>query len=375
MKKRADGRYCKQILMGYNPDGTRKMKNIYGKTIKEVEKKELEIKSQLASETYIENDKITVCDWAREWLNTYKANVEYNTAFMYQNSIEKHIIPMIGSIPISQLKTIQIQKMLNQIVEQGKTRTADVCRLTIKQIVKCAYQEQLINRDITIGLQSIKKNDEEKGVLTEGEIMAIEGASLSTKQRLFVELLWLTGVRKGEALALTLADIDLKNKKVSINKSIYFEGNSAKVKEPKSKAGNRIIPIPDRLYSILNAYIQTINTFCLFPMANGEYMSKQAFRLFWDSIIKQTIDSAKRLNASDGNSNIYCMDGQIKIDFTPHTFRHTYATNLYYAGVDVKTAQYLMGHSSINITLKTYTHLDSKKTDAAIEKINQYFAG
>lgn len=374
MKKRADGRYCKNICVGYRPDGKRKFRTIYGKTIKEVEKKEIEIKSQLLADSYIDNDKLTVGSWASEWFETYKANLEYNTVFMYQNAIEKHIIPMIGNIPISQLKTIQIQKMLNQIVEQGKIRTADVCRLTIKQIVKCAYQEQLINRDITIGLQPIKKQEKEKKVLTKGEIIAIEGADLSKKERLFVELLWFTGIRKGEALALTISDIDLKNKKIIINKSVYFEGNTPKTKAPKSKAGNRKVPIPDRLYSILQGYIRIANTFCLFPMTNGEYMSKQSFRVFWDNIIKKTLAIANEINSETGaDKNIYPMGDKIEISFTPHTFRHTYATNLYYAGVDVKTAQYLMGHSSINVTLKIYTHLDSKKTDGAIEKINQYF--
>ena len=75
MKKRADGRYCKNVLVGYHPDGKRKFRTIYGKTIKEVEKKEVEIKSQLSNNSYIENDKITVGEWAQEWFETYKTNL------------------------------------------------------------------------------------------------------------------------------------------------------------------------------------------------------------------------------------------------------------------------------------------------------------
>ena len=54
-------------------------------------------------------------------------------------------------------------------------------------------------------------------------------------------------------------------------------------------------------------------------------------------------------------------------------FRHTYATNLYYAGIDVKTAQRLLGHSSIQITLDIYTHLDNQQISASINKINDFF--
>ena len=61
------------------------------------------------------------------------------------------------------------------------------------------------------------------------------------------------------------------------------------------------------------------------------------------------------------------------IAFTPYTFRHTYATNLYYAGIDIKRCQYLLGHSSIEMTLKIYTHLDNKNNDGYFGKINNYF--
>ena len=54
-------------------------------------------------------------------------------------------------------------------------------------------------------------------------------------------------------------------------------------------------------------------------------------------------------------------------------FRHTYATNLYYAGVDIKTAQYYLGHASLNVTLEIYTHLQKEKAEVSeVEKINNY---
>lgn len=105
-----------------------------------------------------------------------------------------------------------------------------------------------------------------------------------------------------------------------------------------------------------------------------QLMSKQSFRVFWNHIIEKTKQSAEKLYRQETENNIHPIRREMDIDFTPHTFRHTYATNLYYAGVDVKTAQYLMGHSSVDITLKIYTHLDAEKTDMAIDKINQYFA-
>jgi integrase len=59
-------------------------------------------------------------------------------------------------------------------------------------------------------------------------------------------------------------------------------------------------------------------------------------------------------------------------NITPHMFRHTYATILYNAGVDIKSAQRFLGHSDINVTLKIYTHLSTKKEQEAIDSLNKH---
>ena len=106
-------------------------------------------------------------------------------------------------------------------------------------------------------------------------------------------------------------------------------------------------------------------------MKSREILSRSSFRKMWESIIKKTKETAERLSSEKHQ----CISEYINktISFTPHTFRHTYATNLYYAGIDIKRCQYLLGHSSIEMTLKVYTHLDNKNDDGSVDKINQYF--
>ena len=103
MKKRADGRYCKQVLIGYQPDGRKKYKNIYGLTIKEVEKKERELRCKIEQGRYIENQNITIAEWAKEWLNTYKTDVEYKFTSKYNSKINKSIVREIFIINITQV--------------------------------------------------------------------------------------------------------------------------------------------------------------------------------------------------------------------------------------------------------------------------------
>jgi site-specific recombinase XerD len=63
----------------------------------------------------------------------------------------------------------------------------------------------------------------------------------------------------------------------------------------------------------------------------------------------------------------------MKFYVTPHILRHTFITELYYAGVDLKTAQYLAGHSDIKTTLKIYTHLDNEKLKSTSDKMKSYY--
>ena len=77
----------------------------------------------------------------------------------------------------------------------------------------------------------------------------------------------------------------------------------------------------------------------------------------------------------DDFKKVYVRDiSEVKSDITPHIFRHTYATMLYNAGVDIKTAQYLLGHATIQMTLDIYTHLQEGKEKVAIEKLNTLLA-
>ncbi len=113
--------------------------------------------------------------------------------------------------------------------------------------------------------------------------------------------------------------------------------------------------MPNNLVKELGIYIQTLKTEILFPMDNGKYMTKSSFRKFWDKII-------------------ICINEQMeeKTDITPHTFRHTYATNLYRSGIDFKKAQYFLGHSSLQMTMEVYTHLDKQQLTDEIDKLNDY---
>lgn len=377
-KKRPDGRYATSAIIGYDENGKPKRKTIYGRTIMELDKKVADFKSLQNKGIVIDDGGLTVQQWSEKWLELYKADKAYNTYMMYKRTVDNHITPNLGSIRLSALKKHQIQELLNNIVQNGHLRTAELVKLTLHQIIQQAIIEEYVYKDVTVGLSLPKAQKAEKRALTDAEKALIQNADLNPKERAFIDLLYYTGIRRGEALALMVSDIDFVNRKISINKNLVMKETLSEVKlSPKTKSGNRQIPMPDKLFQSLKNYMAHTSNIYLFTMQSGEFMTKSAFRRFWDNILDKMNIAAggNKYKRKDTLKN--CSIKPIRLiakDITPHMFRHTYATNLYYAGIDIKTAQTLLGHSSIQMTMDIYTHLDENKIIDAGEKLNEFFS-
>ncbi len=352
-KKRADGRYSASVVVGYHDNGKPKRKYFYTKTVKELENQLAEFKS-LQNKGLIFDDKgLTVEVWSDRWLKLYKSTKAFNTQQTYTDMLNRYILPCIGDVRLSQLKKCMVQELLNNIISKGCYRSAEMTLLTIRQMITAAIEEQYIYVDVTKGIKLPKKPYKEKRVLTDAEYDRLQTAALSPKQRLFVDILLYTGLRRGEALALRHSDIDIENKVLSVNKTVVFKDNDAEIKPtPKSTSGIRSIPIPDILLQSINENIGQCGADYIFTMEKADgLVTKSSYNKLWKSIVHAA---------------------ELPMGVSAHTLRHNYATKLYYAGVDIKTAQMLMGHSSIQITLDIYTHLSSD-TSAAAEKINNIF--
>ena len=247
-EKRPDGRYGKQAFVGYKPNGNRIMKTVYGKTIKEVEKKEREIRNMIDSGIQVtQSYRILLKDWARQWLKTYKAGVEYNTYRMYESAIEIHIIPALGAVEIPDLKTIQMQQFINELMQQGLERTAQICQLTLKQMIGQAVSERIIPYNMCDGLQLIRIKRSEKRTLTDFEKESIHKANLTQRERVFIDIMHYAVLRRGEALGLRVTDVNLKAGTITVDKSLCFIEYTASIKTPKTKASYRTIPMPEIL--------------------------------------------------------------------------------------------------------------------------------
>lgn len=186
------------------------------------------------------------------------------------------------------------------------------------------------------------------------------------------------GLRQGEALALEWDDIDLLNKKLAVTKSLERISSNRYEVTPHTKNGkDRYIPIPDKIVDFLRPKKEDslFNFVC--PKTDGKIQTLSSYDQMWNSYQNEInyrcyCDKQKKLNMPIKSKFSPTGIPQTIQRFTAHQLRHTYCTMLYFAGVDVLTASKLMGHSSVEITLRIYTHLDEKYKSYNISKFNNY---
>lgn len=364
-KKRSDGRYATTVMIGYKENGKPNNAFLSAKTEKELRNKVVELKMKMKNGELIKNSDTLLRDYADSWMETYKSSAGINTRAMYKNSIEKHIKPELGHLPIGKIVRSDIQKLIND--NQDHPRTCEIIRLTLVQILNSAIDDKLLNENAAKKVTLPKRNKAKKRALTEVEKEAIKRADFTQTERAIVMLLFYFGLRRGEALALTKSDINLKKNVLNVSKAVIFDSNKPIVKVgAKSDAGNREIPIPDSVRPFLMDFLKSVGTFYLFPGKNTDTLSKTQYVKMWERIVKKMNDAV----TSEKEKLIHA---EPITGLTAHIFRHNYCTMLYYSGISQKKAVELMGHSDIKMIMEVYAHLDEEK-EAVQEKLNHAIA-
>ncbi len=355
-RKRKDGRYARQITIGIQPNGKPKKKTIYGKTIKELEKKEREYLNLRDKGITTTSDNITVDTLIEIWKKKKKLSVSDETYRGIERDMRK-LSRAIGSMKVKDVKLFHIENLIEGLCETLSAASTQLVLIKIKELFRYALEKDMIYRNPAEFAVGPKPEESHKRMLTETEKYVIEKADLDEKERFFVSMLRYTGMRKGEILALDRADIDLSAKTIAVYKTLSDGRGKPYIKDhTKTSAGTRTIPILEPLFPIVDLYCKN-RIGMLIPSAAGRLMCSNSMYVMWKRILK------KFASANNGV--------ELASDITPHIFRHTFASELYDAGIDLKRAQYILGHKNIKTTLEIYTHFDKSKLKA--DEMNRYY--
>jgi integrase len=326
-------------------------------------------KRAIAKKAYEEGriiyDKNTlVKDWIDKWLVTYKEpNVNPDWYKRLKGICKNYIIPKIGLYKVTEVKPIQLTEIINSNMKSKSFN--DKLYDTLCQIFQEAYKNSMILSDITKSVQRSNAKYKHRRSITDTERKYLLQVIEKHPGKNFVLLMLYAGLRPGEVCALQWKDIDFKNKTITINKALKSDGVIRP--EPKSDAGNRVIPLPDKLIEGIDASLKSpFEPVCV--TAAGTRYNKQSFKRMWNGI-------RYNMNIAMGCKTYrnHLLDPKpLSDDFYLYCLRHTYCTDLQSAGVPINVARELMGHNSIEMTSKIYTHHSDDSIADALEKINNY---
>ena len=324
MKKRADGRYVRSVTI----NGKRKMFYSSESTEKKAER---DIARQMFNYTEKSEQDKTFKEVAEEWNGDYREKISDINYNKNTRAAYNRIIKYFGDKKLlSQVDAREINTFVGYLVG---------LRYYKKTI---AGHKSILNMIFTYAIcQGYTDNNPVKNIRLPNNLPRKEREMPSPEEIKVVDkhyvgfdflpyFLLYTGLRISEALALTYEDIDFKNKTISITKHLLHNGNKPIIEnKTKTRSSKRYIILLDRVFEKLSCK----KTGLIFCNDDGSPLTKGQLRKRWEKYQKK-----------------------YNITFTAHQLRHAYATMLFEAGIDLKDAQELMGHSDINLTRQIYPH-------------------
>lgn len=303
------------------------------------------------------------------WIEQYKPTVRESTYLRVKFLFDKNISNLFGNKKIQSYNIAYCQEAINKWKEQYSTYKALKCYTSA--VFDYAKKMNLIKenpmKEVTFSKGERKQKKTKLKYFEKEELQDFLECCQKDKFPITYSLfrvLAFTGIRKGEALALTWDDVDFFNKTLEINKTITRNSDNKFISTPpKTNTSIRKISLDDETLNILKAWKTQQKRYLL---AHGQHAKTK----------NQIIFSSKNNNYIDiTRPNIIlsriCKEHNFN-DITIHGFRHTHCSLLFEAGLSIKEVQERLGHSDIHTTMNIYTHVTKKQKEMSADKFAAY---
>lgn len=352
--KRKDGRWEARYIKGRAPEGKAIYGSVYAKSYSEVKQKQKDVIDSLSKKTCsILFPAKTLESVIKEFLTEHRFHVKTSTYARYIEITDKHLIPDLGSISISDFTQDVGNNYVQRLLSDGKFKGVGLAPKTIKDIISVLklvlkYAEDKNYRSPTPIVFSLPKADHSQiQIFSQSQIKCLEALVCSTSDtyKFGVYLCMYTGLRLGEICALQWKDVDCINSTISVNKTILRVKNVSNtarkktellINSPKTPSSRRLIPLPESLSRMLKNLKEECSA------------SENAYVLTGASNFIEPRNYYRRYKCYLRSCNLE--------NFNFHALRHTFATRCIEAGVDPKVLSEILGHASVRITLDRYVH-------------------
>lgn len=375
--------------------GETKRKKITGSTQKEVAAAGKKFLKSIEDGLLPEANKITLWDWVDRWLTDYiKPNVRIKSYEKYETTLRCYIKPTLGTVIITKLKSPDIQRVLNELLVSGGAKGKGVSSTTVR--ITRRYLIMSLDKAVKVGMisRNVAKETDPPRLVTkeitpltavqaelliktakEGEYMyhgvkqrqkpTVGRQYLKVMAAMAVELALGTGMRLGECFGLKWDDIDFERNSVSVQRALVTSATKGMIfEEPKTKSSKRKIPVTEKLIKALERYRKEQQWFA--HLLGDKFNNIE--NLVLTNWFGTPMDTVNFTNAHFKRMIAYA--GMDK-SFSFHDLRHTHATLLLNQGVNIKVISERLGHTTINMTLNTYSHVMPDMQEQAVRALEK----
>jgi integrase len=344
--RRKDGLWVGQYKI-WTGNGT-KTKYIYSKTRKDAATKLVEAIAERDMGLVYDCGSMTVEEYLERWLESTRGTVRERTWTRAEVDVRVHLKPTIGKIRLDRLNALQLQSLYRAKLDSGLSpRTVQIIHATLHKSLKQAVRWSLIPRNVAQSVDPPRVQKKELSPLDEEQVRKLLESAKDNKLEALYILAITTGMRSGELLGLQWGDLDLQTGTLQVKRTVF----NGRIEAPKTTKSRRSIKLTQTSIRALNEHPRTSEwVFCTRLGTSISYHNLH--NRSWKPLLEKAGLPHKRF----------------------HDLRHTCATLLLTKGVHPKIVQEMLGHSSISITLDTYSHVLPNMQDKAVEAMEDIFS-
>ncbi len=291
----------------------------------------------------------TLNEYLDHWLDAAaKPRLQASTFEEYRAQLDRYVRAPLGDLKLTQVTPIAIQAVYAAMLGGGlSARTVRLTHAILRNALKQAVKWRVIPVNPADAVDLPKQQREEMRAMTSDEAARYLTAAQSSPHHVLLATLLSTGLRPSEAIALRWPDVDLPGARITVRRKAVRATGGWVYGPPKTSKGRRTVDLPQGIVALLAALPRHYEH--VFHNADGDPPNLRGVVTEHKSTLERAgIDPAVRL----------------------YDLRHTHATLLLLAGVHPKIVSERLGHSTINITLDTYSHVLPGMQKESAQKLN-----
>ena len=360
----------KTYFYRYHRSGDKKWSYVYAPTLEELRQKEEVIQRDLLDGIDYAGGEITVAELVDRYINL-RRGLKENSMRAYGSAINRIHTDPFGSRMIRSVRLSDGKGWFVSLHDKGlKQNTIGILQSVLRPAFEMAVDDDMIRKNpFKFKLSDVIPNDAYvRSALTKAQQeQYLQFIRDHGKDNYYDDIVILlgTGLRVSELYGLTRADIDFDRRCIHVRRQLcrtaekpYF------VTPPKTKSGIRNVPMTDAVYMALMRVVKARTAPKVELLVDGH----SGF-LFLDKSGMPKVAMHLENYMRGLQARFEKAYGKPVPRITPHVLRHTFCTNVQQAGLDVKSLQYLMGHSNASVTLDVYTHSDFESAERAFRQI------